>query len=139
MELSTTLNIDFGLGRKYYIKGAVLGNYTSFSTQQSHLKFECQKHLSFFCISPLGALLQYTIFFTNMCDLSLSLSQLDLQVITRYFELKWLNNRENSRLFWARTQKISVRVRRKRSKISGESMELWETTLCWIKLRTLID
>jgi len=74
MELSTTLNIDFGLGRKYYIKGAILGNYTSFSTQQSHLKFECQKHLSFFCISPLGALLQYTIFFTNMCDLSLSLS-----------------------------------------------------------------
>ena len=46
------------LGRKYYIREALLRDNTSFSLQRSYLKFECQKHLSFFCTSPLGALLQ---------------------------------------------------------------------------------
>ena len=120
----------FTLSNNYYIKVAILGDYTSLSTQRSYLKFECQKHLSFFYTFPLGAFLQYIIFFPQICVIFLSFSQIDLQVVKRYLKLKWLNNREKSRLsrlFWARTQKISVRVRTKRSRIFGESMELWET------------
>ena len=45
VELITTLNIEFGLGRKYYIKGAILGDYTSFSRRRSYLKIECQESL----------------------------------------------------------------------------------------------
>jgi hypothetical protein len=66
MESTTTLNIEFGLRRKYYIKGINLGDYTLFSTQRSYHKFQCLKHLSYFCVSPLEALLQYIIFSTNV-------------------------------------------------------------------------
>ena len=87
MELTTTLNIDFVLRKKYYIKKENLGVYTSFSTQRSYLKFECQKHLSFFCISPLGALLQYIIFSTNMRVIFLPLSQFELRVVNGTWNL----------------------------------------------------
>ena len=73
MELTTTLNIGFEIDRKDYIKEALLGDYTSFSTQWSYHKFECQKHLNYFCIPPFGALLQYIIFSTNVCVTFLSL------------------------------------------------------------------
>jgi hypothetical protein len=33
VEIITTLNVDFGLGREDYIREALLGDYTSFSTQ----------------------------------------------------------------------------------------------------------
>ena len=129
MEITTTFSIDLEMGREDYIRKAILGDYTSFSIRRSYLTFECQESLEAFCNSHLEELLQYTYLFYNMSVLScLFLSSWTTS--RQWYFVAWeIDKWEKSRCFWERTQKISVRVRRKRSRTCGESMELWEKLL----------
>ena len=72
--------MDFEIDRKHYLREAILGDHTSFSTQQNYLKFECQESLEAFVTLLSRNFCNILIFSTTSNDLSFSLFQIDLRV-----------------------------------------------------------
>jgi hypothetical protein len=102
VEITTTPILDDELGRKDYIKEANLGDYILIFYTTKLSQIWVSKALEFLCISPLGALLQYTTFTTNVYvwDLFLSLSlKLKLRVVKLELVTQEIIKREESRCF----------------------------------------